>query len=206
MPHHEGCYSPTRLDDIYDFIGEILNIIVDYPDIGAEAALQSIASHFPESKEFDDVIKRTRKKELRMLNPQYKVEEIKKIIDSSNQGVIINTPHDLMITVLDTLNAYQVFLTGKETPRVEDLWNCIDNSIRHKDEECFSDHLASFLKERLIDSRIIINREVQLNRGRFGDAGSRTDIWITALSPNDQKITLCIEVKGSWNRSTPNAM
>ena len=205
-PHHAGCYSPTRLDDIYDFIGEILNIIVDWPNIGAVSALRNIASHFPESKEFDDVIKRTRKKELKMLNPQYEVEEIKKIIDSSKQGVIINTPTDLMTTVLDVLDAYQIYLTGKETPRVEDLWNCINNSITHKDEECFSDHLASFLKERLVDSRIVINREVQLNRGRSGDSGSRTDIWITALSSNDQKITLCIEVKGSWNRTATNAM
>ena len=97
-------------------------------------------------------------------------------------------------------------MTGKETPRIEDLWNCIDNSIRHKDEECFSDHLASFLKERLVDSQIVINREVQLNRGRFGTPGSRTDIWITAFSENDQKITLCIEVKGSWNSTATNAM
>ena len=132
--------------------------------------------------------------------------EIKKIIDSSKQGVIINTPTDLMTTVLDVLDAYQIYLIGKETPRVEDLWNCINNSITHKDEECFSDHLASFLKARLVDSRIVINREVQLNRGRFGTPGSRTDIWITAFSENDQKITLCIEVKGSWNSTATNAM
>lgn len=206
MPHHEGCYSPTRLDDIYEFIGEILNIIVDYPGIGSVAALQNISRHFPEEQWIDDVIKRTRKKELKILNPQYTVKEIKKIIDRSKQGVIVNTPTDLMTTVLDVLGDYQIYLTGKETPRVEDLWNCIDNSIRHKDEECFSDHLASFLKERLVDSRIVINREVQLNRGRFGTPGSRTDIWITAFSENDQKITLCIEVKGSWNSTATNAM
>ena len=50
-----------------------------------------------------------------------------------------------------------------------------------------------------------MNREVQLNRGRNGESGSRTDIWIEALSTST-KLSLCIEVKGSWNISARTAM
>ena len=83
----------------------------------------------------------------------------------------------------------------------------IDDAISHKKEEDFSDHLKKFLDMILTPEGVIINREVVLNRGRNGEAGARTDIWIDALiKETSEKLSLCIEVKGSWNRSAPTAM
>ena len=52
-----------------------------------------------------------------------------------------------------------------------------------------------------------LNREVQLNRGRHGSSGARTDLWIEAVdSSGEDKLTLCIEVKGSWNKTAKTAI
>jgi hypothetical protein len=58
----------------------------------------------------------------------------------------------------------------------------------------------------LDDRGIILNREVQIRRGRKGEMpGQNTDIHVVAITPKgggvdrDGAITLIIEVKGSWN-------
>ena len=52
----------------------------------------------------------------------------------------------------------------------------------------------------------MINREVQLNRGIKGKPGAKTDIWVTAISQSgNTRVTLCIEVKGSWNKTCRTA-
>ena len=109
------------------------------------------------------------------------------------------------------LKEYESFLIGVDTPRIEDLWNNvkIENNkqiITHKKETDFSNHLKSYLKFFFEKFKIVINREVELNPGRKGKEGSRTDILIDAFSSTDSHLKLCIEVKGSWNRSARTAL
>jgi hypothetical protein len=86
-------------------------------------------------------------------------------------------------------------------------WHTQD-SIRPKDEEYLSDHLARYLAD-MSPSDLIINREVQIRRKAYkdGDSGSKTDIWVQVFNPDEKEVlTLCIEVKGSWNGSSKTAI
>ena len=99
---------------------------------------------------------------------------------------------------MDSLARYQTYLTGVDTPQVRYLWNEHDGAVVHRSEEDLSDHLKAFLKQDF--RKIVANREVQLNRGRKGRSGARTDIWVNAIADNQaEPLSLCIEVKGSWN-------
>ena len=109
--------------------------------------------------------------------------------------------------VLESLGRYRQLLSGKKSCRARLLWNVQKNPMKvwHKDEEDFSDDMRNFLERDL--KNLVINREVQLNRGRQGEPGSRTDIWIEVIDgAHANKLALCIEVKGSWNRSAKDAL
>ena len=120
---------------------------------------------------------------------------------------LINSAQDLLHLVYRTLLDYQDFINGKNTPRIEDLWNNLGKEFTPKSEEDFSDHLRSYLEIFLSKFKVVINREVQLNRGSHGKPGARTDIWIETFSDDHpKKISLCIEVKGSWNTEIQDAL
>ncbi|MFF0451296.1 hypothetical protein ACFYT4_33810 [Streptomyces sp. NPDC004609] len=73
-------------------------------------------------------------------------------------------------------------------------------------EEDFSDHVMGLLKIHLGGQRIILDREVQVDRP--GAGGGRTDIHIQAADPSHdtEPFTVVIEAKGCWNRSLPTAL
>jgi hypothetical protein len=79
--------------------------------------------------------------------------------------------------------------------------------IRPRDEEYLSDHLKRYLDLRLTTD-VVINRDVQIYRKLFkeGVSGSRTDLWIQAINDRRNVLTLCIEVKGNWNKSAKHAI
>lgn len=207
QPQHKSVYIPTNLDNIYNFITQILNAILEHQTVGVVIVLQQIYQQFPQDSWMKEYIIRAKKAELKILNPIYSVDEIKKIMGKDSRGVLINSPEDLLNLVLECLREYQTYLTGKENPRVEDLWNLNKTSLTHKSEEDFSDHIKAFLDLKMKSSCIIINREVQLNRGINGTSGARTDLWVNVYSRDrESKYSLCIEVKGSWNTSAPTAI
>ena len=208
-PIHHEVYCPTIIDDIYSFINSVLNAIKTHPSSAETlSGLRRIYEAFPMDDWLNAIILDVKKAKLRKNTPTYSTDEIKHIIDGNDSGVIINSPEDLFHLVLELLEKYQIYLTGKESPRVDDLWDYNGKNVaQHKEEGHFSNHLKSFLEERLYRENIAINREVKLNAGIDGEAGSQTDIWINAFSRcSGEKITLCIEVKGSWNNETLTAM
>ena len=206
-PKHVVAFTPNTYDMIYRFILDIFNSIVNYPSNNTEHAIQRISDTFPNDLWLHDWIKRAKYKDLSKNAVFYSEDAIYQLITNKN-SIIINSPDDILAVVVEAINAYQLYLTGTQSPRVEDLWNNINNvDIKPKHEEDFSDHLKSYLTFYFKNEHIIINREVQLNRGRNGEAGSRTDIWIDAFEDStNQRISLCIEVKGSWNASAKTAM
>lgn len=205
-PKHVGAFTPDTYDMIYRFILEVFNSIVSYPS-NTELTIQRIAYNFPDDLWLHDWIKRAKRKDLYRNAALYSEEEVLQLL-TNTKSLVINSAQDLLSIVIGALHSYQTYLTGTITPRVEDLWNCIsDTQFIHKREEDFSDHIKSYLDLYFKTMKIIVNREVQLNRGRNGEAGSRTDIWIdTFTTSNHQKISLCIEVKGSWNQYAKTAM
>lgn len=207
-PVHDGAFFPNAIDDVYFFINDVFKIIQTYSPTDVLLALRLIKESFPDDDWLERMMLDVKRVELQQMTPVYAPEDINCIIAGSGSGNIINSAADLLSLILELLNEYQVYLIGKECPRVNDLWNYKGNTVvSHKDEEHFSDHLKSFLKTHLSARSISINREVQLNRGINGNTGATTDIWIDAFSHCDNThLSLCIEVKGSWNQETLTAL
>ena len=62
------------------------------------------------------------------------------------------------------------------------LWDRqADKSMRPVDENTLSDHVKQFLKRELVDSGIVLNREVEVGRVPGAPVGTRTDIKIDAI-------------------------
>jgi hypothetical protein len=117
----------------------------------------------------------------------------------------VESGEQLLAVVLESLSRLQRELHG-DLAAVGDLWNSQKAEWWPKQEEDISDYIARFLRRDLADRGIIINREVQIRRGRRGEMpGQSTDIHVDA-SPREGSqadhygaISLIIEVKGSWN-------
>ena len=206
-PHHTGCYTPDHIDDLYRNINFVFNELNSRVDPALPIAFEELAAQFPRLWYLKDCALKSRRILLEHNCPTYDMRTIKCLLSGKKDGVIVNTAEDLLVIVHRVFAKYQVYLTGKESPRVSDLWNELNNDkseVSHKDEESFSDHIKSYLDHEL--SNLVINREVQLNRGSKDKPGARTDLWVTAISQTDNsRLTLCIEVKGSWNPSCRTA-
>ena len=210
QPVHIGGFSPDSIDELYLFASKIFSCI--YKSKDPLPSLHQIRERFPNDFYIDDLIKAAKYSELSQISPAYSLEQIKQIVDIKNNRRLVNSIKDLFDLTLDYLSKYQSFLTGVDTPRIEDLWNAIKinkkvTMLTHKEEEDFSDHLKSYLKFYFEEYKIAINREVQLNRGLKGKEGARTDIWLDAFSSDSSRHwKLCIEVKGSWNKTAKTAL
>jgi hypothetical protein len=74
------------------------------------------------------------------------------------------------------------------------------------DEPTLSDHIQRFLRRDLIESGVILNREVEISRGPGASMGKRTDIKVDAIAKSENSgrtevITTVIETKGCWNQN-----
>jgi hypothetical protein len=208
QPHHTGCYSPDAVDNVYEAISAIFDELGSRIDKDVPTALEELATQFPQLTYLKDWAQQSKRMLLERECPTYDIPSIKKLLEGQEKGSVVNTATDLLEVVFDMLKEkYQNFLTGKETPRVRDLWNEPQRGkegVKHKDEATLSDHIKSYLE--LVLPKMVINREVKLNRGSGDETGAQTDIWITAFSQCDNtRLRLCIEVKGSWNSSCPTA-
>ena len=203
-PRHAGSYASSSRVNLYEFISYVFSELVSRVDVALPLALEDLSNRFPRLRFLKEWILRSRRMLLEKGCPVYDVGTIKKLLSQKQDGVIVNTPDDLMEVVLCALKKYQTYLTGVEAPQVFGLWNDLEDGVSHKNEETFSGHIKSFMDREL--SNIVINREVQLNRGNKEQSGARTDIWVTAISKSDNtRLRLCIEVKGSWNKTCRTA-
>lgn len=121
------------------------------------------------------------------------------------QRRFVESSAQLLMLVLESLRKLQVKL-HRELAGVGDLWNSKGKDWWPKEEEDISDYVARHLREDLADRSIIINREVQIRRGRRGEMrGQNTDIHVDATPVEDTQaqlygpIAVIVEVKGSWN-------
>lgn len=201
-PKHIGCYNPTQLDYVYGFISRIINILKASNDDELPNALGRILDKFPSLTRLREFKLQAERKLLEKGCPSYSIDVIKSLMEKKIG--LVNSANDLLDIVCAGLEKFQTVLTGAETPLVKLLWNVNKNEITHKKEEDLSDFLKYVLEQEL--KNCVINREVQLRGRQGGTPGTRTDIWITALSKEDNvRIRLCIEVKGSWNKECKTA-
>ena len=114
----------------------------------------------------------------------------------------------LQEAVLDSITRFQEKLTCSQVPAVARLWNYEGmgrsrTNFAPKDEEDLSDELARWLRDDLARKGVILNREVQLRRGK------RADVIVDAISAVEnciKQISIVIEVKGCWNRDVKHAI
>ena len=206
-PSHSGVYTPDALDHIYTFASQLISLIYERKGSELVSLLEMLVRELPEERYLRDHLIRARKDALSDRCPTYEAKDIRAMLDEKSQALLVNTPEALLRVVLSALEKYNLLLSGKTSHRARLLWNVHKRTkaITHKDEEDLSDDMRDFLCVSL--RGLILNREVQLNRGRHGESGARTDLWIeTVDGAGENKLTLCIEVKGSWNKTAKTAI
>lgn len=116
---------------------------------------------------------------------------------------------DLADAVMASLQRYQQSLKGPTPPT--ELWNEPTGPVKGwspKDEENISDCLARHLERDLRLYNIHAARESELRQGTGAAAGDEPDLVVTAptAAGNGEKLTVVVEVKGTWNLETVSAM
>ncbi|MGW0868945.1 hypothetical protein ACWD3Z_00475 [Streptomyces sp. NPDC002740] len=131
-------------------------------------------------------------------------------IDSKQRRSVTDEGH-LLSLVLEALNRFQDTL-HRPNGLLPALWNRSDGDLAKAEwwpcwEEDLSDIIATFLLQAIGGHRVVVNREVQVQRS--GLAGRRTDIQIEALAPpgsGHDPVKVVIECKGCWNNTLPTAL
>jgi hypothetical protein len=126
-------------------------------------------------------------------------------VTSSPRGRLVQSAEDLCEALVEALQHYQDELHGAQTP-VQFLWSSqIGGTLKPVDENAISDHVELFLKRELVESGVVLNREVEVGRVPGAPVGSRTDIKVDAVRHGERDetynvISAVIETKGCWNR------
>jgi hypothetical protein len=206
-PQEEDPNSGSRADSVVSAVSRVYDLktllfsdLVKTGKRGSARVVEKLFANKPDG--FKGHVATARRNEAAARLPTLTVEEVRELANSKK--AVIASAGDLRREVLSLLTDYQARLKGK-TPAVEDLWDSAVTSP--KKEEAFSGHLERFLRDRLPGSTFV-NREVQISRklAEDGEAGTRTDIWIDCETVCQNKVSLCIEVKCSWNRDAKTAI
>lgn len=118
----------------------------------------------------------------------------------------IQTRDDLVRFVLEELQVLQERIQA--TSLVYVFWN-EGTPPSPKNEENLSDRIADWLRDRLQDRDVMVNREVQVRRSLPGQGGGRRlDVRIEVHDPvrRSETMLLIVEVKGIWNGGLKNDM
>ena len=124
---------------------------------------------------------------------------------------LINSPNELMDSVLDSISRFQQIMHAPQQPRVIRLWNQDRRRKKQpviswpKDELDLSDELATHLNEDLKNRGIFVGREMVVTRI------NRLDIHIKVfgrdhLGRPTNPSEVIIEVKGCWHPELDTAM
>jgi hypothetical protein len=117
---------------------------------------------------------------------------------------LIQSPEHLSTILLQVPKKYETELSGAQSP-VRSLWDKQpDDTFRPIEEDALSDHIKLFLERTLVQSGVIVNREVEVSRVAGARIGQRTGIKIDAIRKTQEGtkldvITGVIETKGCWN-------
>jgi hypothetical protein len=128
----------------------------------------------------------------------------------------IQTADQLLDVVMESLARYQLFIRGDYTP-VRILWNEREHDAdnenkkpRPRSEIFLSDRICQHLNDDLKKSGILVNREVEITPPMSNGIGERIDIRVDAISKGTrsigERLSVVIEVKGSWNKDLKTAM
>jgi hypothetical protein len=166
---------------------------------GTEAAcdqMQIIVDAFPDRKWLKLKFEEAKEVYRRENWVPVKVDHLLSLI-SNDKTRLVKNEHDLLTITLEKLDELQDRLQNQEQSEAIIYWN-EDPVIQPKDENRMSDLIKNYLQDTLVNTGVILNREVEIERG------SKTDIHVTAIIPDGDGYTsvkLIIEVKGCWHVS-----
>ncbi|MFC9463183.1 NACHT domain-containing protein [Streptomyces coelicoflavus] len=211
-PEHEPgvAYSITTTDRLHDLADSLLQLMADKRTQAAATQLLALADSVPhQTRRLRRLALRTmRHAAERQLQP-LTADQLRRLADDHRKRVISNEAH-LLDVVMEALDSVQEALSAPNGLATL-LWNrsasAGSSSWWPMWEEDFSDLVTGLLKMQLEHRRVILNREVQVNRPGVG-GGGRTDIHIqAATAPDDPApVTVVIECKGCWNPTLPTAL
>lgn len=136
------------------------------------------------------------------------VHQLRQLADDVSLRVVADETQ-LLEVAMEALDHVQDALSGPNGLATL-LWNrrapAAGSAMWPMWEEDFSDFVMGLLKIHLAKRRVILNREVQIDRP--GAGGGRTDIHIQAATNADdpEPFTVVIECKGCWNRGLDTAL
>lgn len=129
-----------------------------------------------------------------------KINHLLSLVNDKNTRIIKNE-QDLLNITLEKLDDLQKRLQDQEQSESIIYWN-EDPEVKPKDENRMSDLIKNYLQDSLAKEGVILNREVEIERG------DKTDIHVTALiseGENYSSVKLVVEVKGCWHKDLKNA-
>lgn len=211
---------------LWDFRGDIPNLLVKRNSESACLALETILREFPHLVGIRRMLDSSRE-QLR-IKTWLPVEQknLMQLLNSKHSRLVSNE-FELLRVVTEAINDIQIDLQQHQQ-QTQFLWlevprswikkiigkptkkDLPDKLYRPVDEAKFCDYIAMQLNNKLVSRGIIINREVTI-RVNPGAKGERTDIHVDAIAQSGSKaiferITLVIEAKGNWNRALETAM
>lgn len=132
-------------------------------------------------------------------------KDVIRLAHNANARLIGSSEH-LLDLVVESLQRYQSKLR-QEPAAIRSLWDWQRDSHKYIPvyETDLSDQVKSHLKADLSSRRIVVNREVQINRGQ------ETDILVEAimLGSNGERVdtlSIIVEAKGCWRKEVKSAM
>lgn len=205
-PEPRGSVTPRM--EVVDFRRGLLDALTNR---GTQGALSEISSLIEKLPSQGPVLK-WRLEQARSVTAQktwspLQPKELIDLLEIAERRYVENEEQLLSVVISSLKRMEDHYQTSNA---VETLWNYegSGNSRRNftpKDEESLSDEIKRWIDSDLSSSRgIIVNREVQVQRG------SKTDLFINAVTMPDRldasTLTVVIEVKGCWNKDIKTAM
>lgn len=121
---------------------------------------------------------------------------------------LIQTEKQLAELVYEMLEQLQKDLKKDEVP-IERFWNSNKAGRIPKSEDAISNEIKIYLKGKLIEKAIIVNREPQVNT-KNSAKGKSADFFVEAIAKEktskNKQLTVVIEAKGSWHKDIRTSM
>lgn len=189
----------------------LLGLLISKTSPEAVRELTRLATRYPELADLRRHVKATAREVAELRAQPLVPEQLRRLAADTNLRTATDARH-LQDIVLASLDRIQTVLQGSNG-LVVNLWNRNLWTVDHTDwwpcwEEDFSDMVAALLRQDIGGHRVVINREVQVDRSGF--PGRRTDIQIQTTAPptssSDGTLTVVIECKGCWHRDLSTAL
>ena len=215
-PHEEDPKSAWRTprDTIARFRDRILDILKERGTLAAAESIRNIVSKLPNLPWLQLVLQHA---ERLMYHKNWMPPGPKDILAMARNehARLVDSGEQLLDVLIESLKSLELELQDETTPTVRFLWNECKNERKKseyfpKTEQEFSDWVKKHLERDLKLFPIVLNREVEIKRGKSSGRGQQPDIYVNAIDDRlDEKynhIEAIIEVKGCWSEDLYKAM